>query len=411
MKIVYLTQHFPPESQAAAFRAYETAKKLAEGGMEVYIITGFPNLAGVRKEAPFRRKLVVRERIGPLHVTRLYTPLDTKNSSLVRLLNYSSFMLLAFLYGLFLPRPAVYYASTPPLFVSLPALALSKLKRAKFILEVRDLWVDFAILLGQLKGKRLISFARRVEKLATRAADTIVVVTAGYKEHYVKQGIDRQKIKVIYGGVDFENPVFGHTGRGEEVRQQLGLGDKFVVGYAGNIGYAQGLDVVLAAAELLGREEDFCFMLVGDGADKQRLLRLKEEKNLKNVIFCSQVPREEIAGYVQSFDCCLVTLLKDPLFEITLPSKLFEAMAFRKPVLLGLDGEAREIIERAGAGIYFPLDDPERLVEAILDLKDNRDEAQAMAQRGYHFARENFNRDLLVEQLSEILQQCGKKKG
>lgn len=407
MKILYLTQHFPPESQAAAFRAAETAELLSAGGIEVHVITGFPNHAEARKQAKYKHKLILNEQYGQVHVTRVYTPLDTKHSSLIRLLNYFCYMALAFFAGLFLPKPAVVYASSPPLFVSLPGLALAKLKRAKYVLEVRDLWVDFAILLGQLRGRFFIYIASKIEQVVTRAAAKIVVVTAGYKQHYIEQGIDADKIEIIYGGIDFSNPVFSLSEFDGSLKEKHQLGGKFIVGYAGNIGYAQGLDVLLEAADLM-RNEEVAFLLIGDGADKERLCVVKEEKGLDNVIFAGQVSREEVAKYIHSFDCYLVTLLNHSLFQITLPTKLFEAMAFRKPVLLGLNGEAQGIVERAEAGLTFDIDRPETMVEAINYLKNHPKERKVMAENGYQFAKDNFNREHLVGRLSNILKECGK---
>lgn len=401
MKILYLTQHYPPEAQGAAFRASETAAHLANKGFEVFVITGFPNLEEERSSNKYKRKLIKRELDNKVRVLRVFTPLDTKKGVWIRLCNYFNFMFLAVAAGLILPRATIVYASSPPFFVSLAGLVIAKFKRSKLIVEVRDLWVDFAILLGQLNNKFIIRLMRLLELAIFKAAHKITVVTKGYKELLVGRGVDEQKIEVIHGGVDLNDKVF-KTGNGSKIREKHKLAGKFIVGYAGNLGLAQGLKVVVEAANSLKDVTDIAFLLVGNGAEREQLIALAEENKLRNIIFVNQMPRDEVVHYFASFDCSIVTLLNHPLFQITLPSKLFENMAYGKPVLLGLGGEAKEIIEDSGAGLCFLNNHPETLVQAITYLKENPQVLPVMSSNGYKYVSKHFNRDLLVEKLGKI---------
>jgi len=400
MRIFYLTQHFPPEAQAASFRAYETAVKLADQGFEVFIITGFPSVSEQRNTAKYRRKLLVREACANVKVIRVFTPLDTKKGFGVRLGNYLSYMVLTIIVGVFLPRPAVVYASSPPFFVSMAGLCLAKLKRAAFMVEIRDLWLDFAILLEQLTNKTLIGLMRRIEKVIYNSAKKIVVVTKGYQNVLLERGVGACKVEVIYSGVDFDHLYFSH--KGPMIREKYNLTDKFIVGYAGNVGLAQGLEVLIEAATTLKANQDVVFLIVGNGAEQERLMSMAEARNLKNIIFVNQLPREQAVDHIDSFDCCLVTLLNHPLFHITLPSKLLEYMALGKPVLLGLNGEAKNILEDSGGGITFDIDKPVSLVQAIMFLKNNPQKLPVMGSNGYRYVKEHFDRKLLVEKLGQI---------
>lgn len=407
-RIFYLTQHFFPENQAAAFRATESALLLQEEGFEVVLITGFPNLVAERKKGKYRGRLLVRENYKGLEVVRLYTPLDTKKGAFVRLLNYCSFMILAVGVGLFMKKPTTVYASSPPFFVALAGLILATMKRARFVPEIRDLWIDFAVLLGQLKNNSVIAVMRVLEKIIYRAADRIVVVTEGYRDHLVGLGVKEAKIRVIHAGVDFDQLI---KGNGEKVRAELNLTNHFIVGYAGNVGLAQGLEVMVRAANLMRDEQNLAFIVVGDGADHRRLTEVAKYLKLNNIYSRGQVTREEAADYMSAFNCCLVLLINDPLFNLTLPSKLFECLANSRPVLLGLGGEAEEIIRRSESGLIFNVQDPASLVQQIRYLKDNQMMAIAMGENGRRYVNEKFERRKLVNKLGVIFKELGSGAG
>jgi len=401
-RIFYLTQHFYPEAQAAAFRATESALLLHEAGFEVVLITGYPNLKAERSKNKYRGKLFVKDDYRGLKVVRVYTPLDTKKGAFIRLLNYFSFMILAVGAGLFLKKPKIIYASSPPFFVSVAGLIIARFKKARYVIEIRDLWIDFALLLGQLRSKPVIAVMRALEKITYRAADRIVVVTEGYRNHLVGRGVEEEKISVIHAGVDFDKLTLGD---GERIRTEMGLQNKFIIGYAGNIGLAQGLEVVVQAAYLLREEEGIAIVIVGDGAERLRLVELARQLNLNNIFITGPVNRSDAADYMASFDSCLVQLLKDPLFDLTLPSKLFECMAYSKPVLLGLGGEAKEIIEKSGGGLLFNVEDPLSLVRQIKALKGHEQETAKVGERGRKFVMEHYDRRQLVNMLGEILKE------
>ncbi len=404
MKIIYLTQHYYPEPNAASFRADDQARILAEQGHNIYVITGMPNDAESRKTV--KGKLFKKQKNGAVTVFRVYTPIDNKKSSLGRLANYISFMFFSFWAGLFITRAEIVYSSTPPLFVAVAGLMLAKIKRASNIIEVRDLWVDFAGILDKVKNRWFKASARRLESYLLQQSTRVVVVTAGYKEVLINRGFDENKIKVIYNGVDFRHHVFNLHIPQSEFNINGDLEDKFVICFAGNIGLAQGLDVVIAAAGILKNRPEFRFLFVGDGADKDRLMKLAEEKKLANIKFLPQQSRQKASAIIRSADCCLITLIKSPLFHVTIPSKLFEYMALSRPILLGLDGEARKILEQSGGGIYFDINDPEALVEAINRLQNSKELMTTMGLNGRQYVYEHFNREKIVNKLVMVIEEA-----
>jgi glycosyltransferase involved in cell wall biosynthesis len=403
MKIIYLTQHYHPETNAASFRADDQTRILAEKGYDIYVISGLPYDLELRKAV--KSEIFKKQKYGAVTLLRVYTPIDKKKNSLVRLANYISFMFFSFWAGLFISRADIIYSSTPPLFVAITGLILSKLKRASNIIEVRDLWVDFAGVLNKVKNKWLKISASLLESFLLRRSTRVVVVTTGYKEDLINRGIPENKIKVIYNGVDFRNIIYKSGASSAEFDLNNDLEDKFKICFAGNMGLAQGLDVVIAAAGILKKSPAYMFLFVGEGADKTRLVRLAEEKKLTNIMFLPQQSRQKASGIISSADCGLITLMKNPLFHITIPSKLYEYMALSKPILLGLGGEARNILEQAGGGIYFDIDDPEALVEAIYRLRNNKELMVTMGSNGRKYVYEHFNREKIVNKLALILEE------
>jgi len=258
MKIIYITQHFPPEIGAAQGRAYDMSKNLADLGHEVAVITAFPNDKKINK-------LYKKEQLNGLNVIRSFRIRDTKRNAIRRLSNYLSFASSSIVAGVFQKSPDIVYATSPQLFLGLSGYILSKIKRAKFVFEVRDLWVDFAEILGQIKNKKILNLARKLEQFLYNKADLLVVVTHGYKQRLIDLGVPEERIVVITNGVDPSN--LPHSDLCLETNKS---DSEFIVLYAGNIGAAQGLDCVIdAASELQGKKLPIKFMFIGDGVAKE----------------------------------------------------------------------------------------------------------------------------------------------
>ncbi|WP_347548778.1 glycosyltransferase family 4 protein [Pseudalkalibacillus hwajinpoensis] len=364
MKVLYITQHFPPEIGAAQARAYDMSMNLVEEGCDVTVATAFPN------HVPSKKLMQTSKHLG-LNVIRTFVVQDTKKSSRRRMLNYLSFMMTSIIAGLTVKKPDVVFATTPQLFAGLSGYIVSKLKRAKFVIEVRDLWVDFAEVLNQINNKRVLKLARKLEWFLFKKADHIIVVTQGYKRYLIEKGIPEDKIDVITNGVNPHETGVLVPEEGSMIREQYGLENQFIILYAGNMGIAQGLKTVLEAAENLLEHPSITFVLIGEGAEKVRLQAYREEKKLTNVLILDSRAKQELHGFYAAADLCLVVLKNHPLFEITIPSKLFDCLAMNKPVLLGIGGESKEIVKSLNAGLFFEPEDPESLAEVVVEAASN----------------------------------------
>jgi len=394
MKIVYITQHFPPEIGAAQGRAYDMSTNLSNLGHDLHVLTTFPNSKPIKK---FFKK----ENINDLTVYRSFRIRDTKTSSIRRLANYLSFMVSSCISGLLVKKPDVIYATSPQLFQGVTGYFLSRVHRAKFVFEIRDLWVDFAELLGQFKNKKLLQLARRLESFLYKKADHIVVVTNGYKQRLIDLGIQEKKITVIPNGV---NPNSLPSLKGSSsVKHQYGIEDKFLVLYAGNIGAAQGLTTIISAAEKLKDDPSVVFMFIGEGVEKQILMEKATSLNLSNVLFIDSKRKEELLGYYEAADVGIVSLKKHPLFEITIPSKIFDYMSMSTPILIGVNGEAKEIVEEHEAGYYFEPENADDFVRVLKFAQSHPDKLKKISQHVKDKLLQSFNREIQAKELSETL--------
>ncbi|KKI89240.1 hypothetical protein WQ54_27145 [Bacillus sp. SA1-12] len=394
MKIVYITQHFPPEIGAAQGRAYDMSKNLSILGHDLLVLTSFPNSSSTNK-------LFKKETINDLKVYRSFRIKDTKTSSIRRLANYLSFMISSTFSGLLAKKPDIIYATSPQLFQGVTGYLLSRIHRAKFVFEVRDLWVDFAELLGQFNNKKLLNLARKLETFLYKKADLIVVVTNGYKSRLIEQGIPEQKIIVIPNGVD-PSSIKPYK-KDPAIKKEYGIEDKFLVLYTGNIGAAQGLQTVIAAAEQLKDDPSVFFLFIGEGVEKAALKQQAEVSQLKNILFLDSKKKDELTAFYHAADIGIVSLKKHPLFEITIPSKVFDYMAVSLPVLIGVDGEAREIVEKNQAGFYFEPENTADFLRVLIYAQSQQDKLQQIRPELPNKLLMSFNRKTMAEELSEAL--------
>ncbi len=394
MKIVYITQHFPPEIGAAQGRAYDMSSNLSDIGHELHVLTTFPNSKPIKK---FYKK----EKVNELTVYRSFRIRDTKTSSIRRLANYLSFMISSCLSGLLVKKPDVIYATSPQLFQGVTGYFLSRVHRAKFVFEIRDLWVDFAELLGQFKNKKLLRLARKLESFLYKKADHIVVVSYGYKQRLIDLGIKEDKITVIPNGVNPDSlPSLTGT---SSIRHQYGIQDKFLVLYAGNIGAAQGLATIITAAEKLKNDPTVAFMFIGEGVEKQKLMHQATSLNLTNVLFIDSKKKDELLGYYEAADIGIVSLKKHPLFEITIPSKVFDYMSMSTPILIGVDGEAKEIVEKHNAGFYFEPENADDFVRVLKYAQQHPKKLKEIKLNVKNKLIQSYNRERQARELSDTL--------
>ena len=320
MKILYVSQYFPPEMGAPAARASELSRHWANMGHDVTVLTGFPNHpTGVvpgEYAAKFRR-LVVREEISAVNVVRTWLLPFPNRKAYERMLNYSSFCLSAASTGLLVSRPDVVIASSPQLLVGLSGLWLARCKCVPFVFEVRDLWPESLAAVGAGDGNSMLH--RTLAKIAGflyRNCDRLVVVTPAFEDHLIKYwDLPRNKISVIENGVetDLFTPVLK-----TDLRKRWDAEKKFVVSYIGTMGMAHGLETVItAAAKLRDTNPEILFLLVGEGAEKERIVALAKERSLNNLQFLDQQPRQRIPTLVSAADVCLVMLKKADLLCFT----------------------------------------------------------------------------------------------
>ena len=403
MKITFLCQYFPPEMGAPAARTYEHARHWVELGHEVTVVTGFPNHPTGIIHPAYRGMWMQRERTDGIDLLRTWVYCAPNKGFLRRVLNFLSFFFSSFvLGGLFTKRPDVVIGTSPQFFCAVAAWLLSRWKRAPFVFEVRDIWPQSAIELGALRNRHLIRVLEMIEQHLYRSATLIVVVAESTLPYLRERGIDDNKIVVIPNGIDLrflQSAVEGPA----EIREAHGWHDRFLVSYIGTHGMSHALETVLATARQLKDHPDIHFVFIGEGAEKDRLLRLGTAAGLRNVTFLREQPRGSLPAFYRASDVGLVTLRRLPIFTKVLPSKLFELMGAGCPIICSVEGEAAQLVERAGAGICIEPENPEALREAILRLRARPAERQTMGRSGEVFARTNYSRDALAKRYLEAL--------
>jgi glycosyltransferase involved in cell wall biosynthesis len=409
VKILYVSQYFPPEMGAPAARAAELAQHWAEAGHEVSVLTGFPNHPTGVVPSEWRarlRRLVYRENAGRVNVFRTWLwPLPNRKAH-ERMRNYASFCLSAALRGLTVPHPDVAIATSPQLLVGLSGWWIAFTRQIPFVFEVRDLWPESLIAVGAGKEDSLLYHALgAIAKFLYQRADLIVVVAPAFKDHLMRHWrIPAEKIAVVENGVETDLFAPALPAANHALRRQLVAEGKFLVTYIGTMGNAHGLETLLdAAAHLQQQNPDVLFFLIGEGAEKARIKSLAESRGLNNVRFLDQQPREQIPAFISASDACLVLLKKTEVFKTVIPTKMLEFMSCARPVILGVDGQARQIVEEAGAGLVIEPENAKELAQAINQLAANRALGESLGQKGREHILRYFSRQEMAEKYTGIL--------
>jgi glycosyltransferase involved in cell wall biosynthesis len=412
MKILYVSQYFPPEMGAPAARAAELSRHWAAAGHEVTVLTGFPNHPTGVVPPEYRRKfrrLVAREQTDGVNVIRTWLLPFPNRKAYERILNYSSFCASAASTGLFLARPDVVIATSPQLLVALSGWWLARCKRVPFVFEVRDLWPESLAAVGVGDANSLLH--RTLAGIAAflyRHSDRIAVVTPAFEDYLVEHWrVPREKISVIENGVETSlfapEPLTGDAETG--LRRELGVEGKFVVSYIGTMGMAHGLETIIAAAlQLQDANPEIAFLIVGEGAEKDRILSLARERGLNNLRFIDQQPRERIPAYIRASDVCLVLLKKAEVFKTVIPTKMLEFMSCARPVILGVDGQARNILEEARGGLVIEPENSVDLVNAIRYLSANPQIVRELGKNGREHIVRKFSRRHTAEKYIRMLE-------
>jgi glycosyltransferase involved in cell wall biosynthesis len=390
---------------APAARAAELSRHWARMGHEVTVLTGFPNHpTGVVPEewrSRFQR-LRYTETVDGVRIVRTWLwPLPNRKAH-ERIRNYASFCVSAAVSGLALHKPDVIIATSPQLLCALSGWWLAFWKRVPFVFEVRDLWPESLAAVGAgSEGSLLHRTLGAIAGFLYRRADCIVVVSPAFKDHLIRYwNVPPAKISIVENGV--ETDLFRLDPAAMEVRKQLKLEDRFLICYIGTMGNAHGLETLIAAAEDLQTAlPNTTFLLIGEGAEKERIVKLAAVRGLTNIRFLGQQPRERIPAYISAADLCLVMLKKTELFKTVIPTKLLEYMACERPVIVAVDGQARQIVEEAGAGVFVEPENSKALVKTILDLAEDPERSRRMGSRGRQYivnksSREKTARDYIT---------------
>ncbi len=407
MKILYVSQYFPPEMGAPAARAAELARHWSETGHDVSVLTGFPNHpTGVVPEEwrPRLRHLTYHEKVGNADVYRTWLwPLPNRKSH-ERMRNYASFCLSAGIRGLTLPRPDVIIATSPQLLVGLAGWWLAFAREIPFVFEVRDLWPESLAAVGVgAEDSLLHQSLAGVAKFLYEKSNHIVVVSPAFKDRLIADWrVPAEKISVVENGV--ETDLFAPV-PDSSIRRELAAEGKFVASYIGTMGNAHGLETLLdAAAQLKTHAPNVLFLVVGEGAEKERIKSLAGSRGLSNVRFVDQQPRESVPLYISASDACLVLLKKTEVFKTVIPTKMLEFMSCARPVVLGVEGQARDIVDQAGAGIAIEPQNSAALVEAINHLASDRELGSRLGAKGREYILRNFSRKRTAEKYVEVLE-------
>ena len=403
MKILFLTHYYTPEGNAPASRVSALAERWAKDGHDLTILTCAPNVPNGIVYEGYKNKFSQTEVINGVKVVRVWTYIAPNKGTLRRIINFVSYMIMAFMRGLFMKRPDVLIATSPQFFCGWAGVLLHTFKRIPFILEIRDIWPESIIAVGAKLPGGLLKIISVMEKIMYNSADHIVTVGQGYVEKLKERGIDENKISVVMNGVD--RTLFYPRKRNEELLKKHSLDGKFICSYIGTIGMACALDTALESAEILQNQgnDKIRIVLIGDGAVREELEAKAKAMNLKNVVFLGRRPKQEIPDWIASSDINLVHLKKTGLFQTVMPSKIFESAGCARPVLMGVDGFSRDLVENAKMGISIEPENAEAMADALLKASENPELLKQLGENGYKNIAEKYDRDIQAENYLSIL--------
>ena len=403
-RVLILTQWFDPEP---TFKGLVFAEELVKQGLNVEVVTGFPNYPGGKIYPGYKVKLIQRELINGIKVTRLPLYPSHGQSGVGRAVNFLSFAISSLLYGLFFAkRPDVIYAYHPPLTVGVAASLIRFFRRVPVVYDIQDMWPDTLRATGMISNPKVLSGVARVCDWVYRNVDQLVVLSPGFKRLLIERGVPESKIEVIYNWCAEEQIASNGSLRPADFPDS----SKFRILFAGNMGKAQALDSVLEAAKILQEQDkQVVFVFLGGGVEVQRLERKAFDHGLLNTVFIPAVPMSEVGAYLSNADALLVHLKKDPLFAVTIPSKTQAYMAVGKPLLMAVDGDAADLVRESQCGYVAESENPSSLVVAVEALMDSPPNVlSTMSSNAREFYRDNMSLSKGSQRFTNIFNRLSK---
>lgn len=404
VKILFLSDNFPPEGNAPATRLYEHAVRWVRDGHEVTVITCAPNFPEGKLFPGYRNAWRTTETMDGIRVVRVKTYITANEGFLKRTLDYMSFMVSGFVAGFLEHRPDIVVTTSPQFFCAIGGWALAAVRRLPYAFELRDLWPASIVAVGAMRGSRVVRLLEQIELFLYRRANAVVPVTNSFREDLIARGIAADKIHVVLNGVDLER--YAPARRDAELAAQYGVKGRFVVGYFGTHGMAHGLEKVLEAVAALRDRSDILFLFAGGGAGRAMVERLVAERQLTNVRLIPRQPKEMMPRLWSLCDVSLIPLRNDPVFATVIPSKLFECMGMGIPVIMAVpEGEATGIVRETGCGVVVPPEDPMTLADAVRSLAEHPATMAALRQASVA-AAPRYSRDVQAQKMAAILVDC-----
>jgi len=407
MKLLILSQYYPPETGAPQNRLSDLAKRLSAMGVDVLVLTAMPNYPQMKKYSGYRKKFYIKESLDGIAIHRSFIFVSSSKKMILRLINYFSFVITSIITGIFKIGKLDYLiCESPPLFLGISGVILSKLKGAKLILNVSDLWPESAEKLGLINNRFLIRITRKLEEFIYRKSEIITGQTQGIVKN-ISIRFPEKRIYWLKNGVDlnFYNPEKVSDNRRFKTSFKH---DDFILLYAGIFGYAQGIHIILRAAKRIEKNVKIKFILIGDGPEKNSIIKEKENQQLENVFIFPSVPEKEMPSILKSIDASVIPLRRIDLFKGAIPSKIFESLAMEKPILLGVEGEANEIFIKQGkCGLAFEPENISDLANKILQLYGNPEEYKEKSKNCRSFVASHFDRKQIAYDLLNFIRKHG----
>jgi glycosyltransferase involved in cell wall biosynthesis len=401
MRLLFLTQFYPPEVGATQNRVSDLAKRLVRAGHSVTVVTALPNYPEGRVFEGYRKRLWMEDASEGVRILRVWTYATNSVGVIRRLFSYLSYTLAATIMALLKGGDhELLYVESPPLFLGIAGILVSRCRKSRFLFNVTDLWPASAVALGILRNPAAIRFATWLEVFIYKHCNIITGQTEGIVDS-IRAMDPGVPVTLVMNGVSPEAYVHGSAVR-DQRRHDLGFSNSFVVGYAGRHGVAQGLDTVLRAAEIVSGQHDIQFAFFGDGPEKDKLLQFSERNRLQNVRFFSPRPAADMPEILSCFDAAVVPLKKLDLFRGALPCKLFECMAAGVPVIVAIEGEAKRLVEKANGGIPIVPEDPQAMADAITVLYANAELRNAMGLSGREYVLSRCSRQHAADMIEKL---------